>query len=337
MSIHVRNLVRVATSLRAANPELSKELLLNTRRLVGDSVRISVINPGVKTYEEYVKEIVTTLKDLKTDLSDALTELDDAEEFSEFFSDVFFEEEELKELLSNAKGLGKVSSRTSGFKDWFDGVVNFFKKDDTGDDSSTGVDSEYNLDEVAIDEFVEGSRAWNDASFYIEEEFKENKEFFSGVREAIAEVEKLRKSPSRELTKALIGELDKLIKFGERMLSGVRKHLSEPSAMIDLSEDEEAPKPQEDGASDIAWGLETTVDHYLEALQNALGNEKKTISLLKELFSKVSPSLKTATAQQLKVRREAQNKVLPAMIKLAYHKPDTRSVLLPIIKQAINI
>jgi len=336
VSVYVKNLVRIAASIRKANPDLSKELITNTRRLIGDSYRISVVNPGVKTYEEYIKEIVTVLKDLKTELSDALTELDDAEEFSKFFTEMFFEEDELKELLSNAKSLGKVASRTSSFKDWFSGVINLFKKEDSEEDSEAG-NPEYHLDDLAIDEFVEGSRAWNDASFYIEEEFKENKEFFSGAQEIISEVEKLRESPTKDATKALVDKITKMVRFGERMLSGIRKHLSEPAAMIDLSEDDESPKPQEDPSSELSWDLESTVDHYVDALQNALGDEKKTISLLKELFSKVSPSLKTASSDQLRARKQAQKKILPMIIKLAYHRPNTRAVLLPIIKEAISI
>ena len=61
----------------------------------------------------------------------------------------------------------------------------------------------------------------------------------------------------------------------------------------------------------------------------------KTVNLLRELFDRVQPNIEMEKAA-VAARREAQRRVLPAIIKLAYLRPKTRPVLLPIIKQAIG-
>ena len=79
------------------------------------------------------------------------------------------------------------------------------------------------------------------------------------------------------------------------------------------------------------------MDHYIDTLRNNLGNDKKTVSLLKELFSKVGPFLKEERGDLgFATKIKAQRRMLPILIKLASARPSSRSFLMPIIKNAIK-
>jgi len=329
-----KNLLRIAASIEASDPILSYELSSNVRRIVGDHVRVSVVNPGVKTFEEYVEQMVAVLKSLEQELETALTDLDDAREFAKFFTEGLAEEEELKQLLEKSRSLGKVAS-TAGFGDWFKGVVNLFRSENKEDEES-GAQPSYTLDEGTIDDFVEGSSEWADASHYIEQEFRENKEFFGGADEVLAALGDLKQSPTEDGVKSLLEKVKQYIRFGERMLNGVRKHLLEPAAKITLEEDEE-PAAKGGTGPDLKVDLEDTVGHYIDALRGALGDEKKTVNLLKELFGKVEPLVQEERGEiSFAARLEARRRILPVLVKLAHSRPSTRPVLLPIIRQAVG-
>jgi len=333
----VRNLLRIATSIEASDPILSYELSSNVRRIAGDRVRVSVVNPGVQTFEEYVEQMVTVLKSLEQELETALRDFDNAREFAKFFTDGLAEEQELRQLLEKSKSFGKVAS-TAGFGDWFKGVVNLFRSENE-EDKEEGAQPSYTLDDSSIDDFVEGSSEWIDASHYVEQEFRENKEFFGGADEVLATLGKLEKSPTEDGVKSLLEKVKKYIKFGERMLHGVRKHLTEPTARITLEEDGEGGEPTAKGGTgpSLKIDLEDTVGHYVDALRGALGDEKKTVNLLKELFGKVEPLVKVERGDiGLAARMEARRRILPMLVKLAHSSPSTRPVLLPIIRKAVG-
>lgn len=330
----VKNLLRIASSIEAEDPLLSYELSESVRRIVGDHVRVSVVNPGVQTFEEYVEQMVLVLKSLGQELETALRDFDDAREFAKFFAEGLAEEQELRQLLEKSKSLGKVAS-TAGFGDWFKGVVNLFRSENKEDEES-GVQPSYTLDESTIEDFVEGSAEWADASHYIEQEFQENKEFFGGADEVLAALGQLKKSPTEDGVKSLLEKVRQYVRFGERMLRGVRKHLMEPAAKITLEEDEVPAAKGETGPA-LKVDLEDTVGHYIDALRGALGDEKKTVNLLKELFGKVEPLVQEERGEiSFAARMEARRRVLPLLVKLAHSRPHTRPVLLPIIRKAVG-
>lgn len=330
----VKNLLRIASSIEAENPILSYELSRSVRRIVGDHARVSVVNPGVQTFEEYVGQMVAVLKSLSQELETALRDFDDAREFAKFFTEGLAEEQELRQLLEKSKSLGKVAS-VAGFGDWFKGVVNLFRSENK-EDEEAGAQPSYTLDESTIEDFVEGSSEWADASHYIEQEFRENKEFFGGADEVLAALGQLKESPTEEGVKSLLERVKQYVRFGERMLRGVRKHLMEPAAKITLEEDEEPAAKSETGPS-LKVDLEDTVGHYIDALRGALGDERKTVNLLKELFGKVEPLVQEERGEiSFAARMAARRRVLPALVRLAHARPSTRRVLLPFIKTAMG-
>lgn len=330
----INNILRVASQLEESDPILSYELAQSVRRFVGSSVKVSIVNPGVQTFEEHIEHIVAVLKSISQELDSSLKDLDDAKEFAKFFKDGLAEEKELKELLNRSESLGKIASgRTSGFGDWFRGVTDLFKKENN-ESEEEGLVPSYTLDESTIDDFVDGSSEWTDASNYVEEEYRENKEFFSGVKDVLKELDELKKSPSQKMVQDLITKVKQFTKFGENMIKGVRKHLLEPAAKITIEDDDEKPQSKDKGSS-LKLDLEGTVGHYIDALKGALGDNKKTVSLLKELFSQVSPAVKEEMGEiGLAARVEARKRVLPMLIKLAYNSPSSRKVLVPIIRHA---
>lgn len=334
---YASNLIRIASAIEADSPFLSYELSRSTRRMVGDSVRVSVVNPGIQTFENHVEKMVLVLKSLSQELESALSDLDDAKEFAKFFSGHLAEEKELRELLNNAKKLGKVAAShdVAGFKDWFKGITDVFRKENEGDEDA-GMQPSYQLDESTIDDFVEGSSEWADASYYIEQEFRENKDFFDGANQVLQDMAEIRKAPSTDAVQALLENVKRFTRFGENLLRGLRKHLLEPAPKVTLEDDED--KGQGSGSkSDPLWNLESTVEHYVDILRENLGDEGKTLSLLKELFGKVKPALGEERADvSLASRQAAQKRVLPALVRLAYSRPRTRTVLLPIIRQAVG-
>lgn len=332
---HAADLIRIASSIRQDHPVLAHRLDRNVRHLVGDHARVSVVNPGLTTFEEYVEQMVATLKSLAQELETALSDLDDAKEFAKFFTDALAEEEELKELLDKSKKLGKTASgRQAAFGDWFKDVLKYFRSENE-EAEEAGLEPSYQIGEKAMDDFVEGSEEWADASYYIEQEFRENQDFWEGSEQVLADMEELRKDPTQEAVEGILDKVKRFIRFGENILSGVRKHVLEPAAKIVLEDDEEPSGGEPSKGPGLKLDLESTVDHYVDVLKRNLGDEAKTVSLLKELFKKVEPAIAEERGELgLAARLAAQRRVLPVLIRLAHSRPHTRPVLLPIIRQA---
>ncbi len=340
----INNLLRIASNLRVTDPDLSRSLSNSIHKIMAHR-RISFVNPGVKTFEEYIEQMTSVLKSLVQELETSLKDIDDSEKFKKFFTDGLAERKELEDLLDKSKSLGKTASstnRTAGFSDWFKGVVNLFNNENEKDEEE-GVEPSYTLDENMMNSFVDGSTEWDEASNYIESEFEENREFFNGAHKIIDSLDNLGDSPTEKTIKSIIDNAKKFIGFGERIIKGVRKHLSESTSdgggddsdsVKDVKEDVKegvANKPQ------IKVNLYDTVDHYIDTLRDNLGNDKKTVSLLKELFSKVGPFIKEERGDLgFASRIVVQRRMLPILIKLASARPSARPFLIPIIKKAIN-
>lgn len=331
------SLIRVSRNVREKDPRLADAILSNTLGLdsLVRSGRSATVNPGVRVFEDHVEEIVGVMKSLKQELETALRDFvedDDAKEFAKFFKDGFAEEEQLQKILDQTNSLGKVASGTAGFKDFWKKITKH-KTDPSPSDSSSMVPS-YQMDESVMDDFVEGSSEWADASHFIEQEFRENKEFFNGAHEVIKQIEKIRKSPSKEIVEALRDKIGILIRQGQRLVKGLRKHLLEPAAKVTIEDDEGYEEPSVTKSLSPAV-LENTVEHYIDMLRESLGDEKKTTKFLKELFDQVSPMLETERGS-LAAKAEARRRILPVLVRFASRVPSSRPVILPIVRQALG-
>ena len=348
---YASNLMRIASSIEEEAPFLSYELGRSVRRMVGDHARISVMNPGVRTWEEHVEQMVAVLKSLDQELDAAVREAETVEDLKDLdkaveeFSILFQETEEekkLREYLDNTKLLGKTASSTAGVKDFLKNIWKSVTKGDEPEGADAGMAPSYTLDEGTLDDIVEGKADWADASYYIEEEFRENKDFFDGAAGLLDQMKQVREAyKSETLDLGALGKLKStvqvLIRHGQNMLRGIKKHLLEPAPQVTLEEDEEPAKGATPSGPDPLWDLESTVEHYVDVLRESLGDEGKTVSLLKELFKKVEPAIGEERAEiSFASRMAAQRRVLPALIRLAYSRPNTRPVLLPIIRQAVG-
>ncbi len=345
----VRNLLRIASDLEVSDPFLAYELEQDVLSLSGlRKVRKAVINPGVQTWEEHVENMVAVLKSLGQELTKVLNEVETLEElkdideaikkFKVLFEDLDAEEQQLEEILGRSRQLGKFASSrdVAGVKDFLKGMWDKFKGEKAEADSS-GMSPSYTMDEGTMDDIIEGKANWMDASQYIEEEFREHKDFFSGANDVLDQMRSVRDEAQEETlekgaVQKLIEQVQNLIRHGQNMLKGIKKHLLEPAAQVVLEEDEEAPKKDEEANLGIR-GLEGTVEHYIDVLRDNLDDEGKLLKLLKELFRKVKPLVEEERGS-IAVRRQARRIVLPVLVRLAHARPHLRPTLLPVIRQA---
>jgi ribosomal protein L37E len=343
------NLLSIAESLSASSPEASRALVAAVAVSTGYG-RLSVINPGVKTWEQHMDEMLYVLKSLDQELGSALSDYEDADEFAKFFEDGISEEEELRKILDRTKALGKVASRvsadeqTSGFKDFFKSMSKKLKKDKKSDDPSA-LQTSYNIDDNAMDEFVEGTREWTDASHYIEEEFRENRDFFDGAKALLSDMDDVRIEPTRDKIRAIRDRIPALIKRGQEILSGARDHLQTMVKPVDLEDGSEDVLMNEDGSSAEAPSPDThgkqdpkhfqwTVRHYVDMLRESLDDPDKMKKYLKELYNDVGPQLKAASTDLRATRTAARRIITPVLVRLARTRPSTRAVILPILRAA---
>jgi predicted RNA-binding Zn-ribbon protein involved in translation (DUF1610 family) len=352
------DLLSIASALHGSDPAAARALVAAVAA-AGFRPRFSVINPGVKTWEQHMDEMLSVLKSLDQELGSALTDYEDADEFAKFFEDGISEEEELRKVLDRTKALGKVASRvsadeqTSGFKDFFKSMSKKLKRDKKSDDPSA-VPS-YQMDDKAMDDFVEGSRDWADASTYIEQEYSENREFFDGAKALLADMDDVRIEPTRDKIRAIRDRIPALIKRGQEILSGARKHLSdavqledgdgpvnEDGKPVQLEGEEPAAAPDTHGGQDPKH-FQWTVKHYVDMLRESLDDPDKMKKYLKELYNEVGPQLKAASsdpfayrgqAKHAAVRAAARRVITPVLVKIAQARPSTRPVLLPILRAA---
>ena len=313
---HVVNLLRIASSIEASNPVLSRQL---------ERCALSVINPGAKRFEEHVGEVVEVLKSLKAELEKADKQLDtdDAQEFAKFFDDeAKAETEDLRQMLKVSAVLLRYADDTAGV---MDKVKGFFKKKKPADDETKANEPSYQMDESEMDEFVEGKRDWSEPSQKIEKETRENKEFFEDAKSVQSLIDKVRDKPSRNMVRTIIEDLGGLIERGTKLMKGERKK----APVLDESEGKkEAPKKEGPGVPKD-FNLESTVDHYTDMLKEAAGDPKKLSKYLKEFFNAVKPALEEDRAS-LAAKRA---KILPLLVRTASANPGVRPVLLPVIKR----
>lgn len=348
-----RNLLHIAAGLK--DPLIAYELERNVLSLSGlRKVRRAVVNPGVKTWEEHVDGMVAVLKSLDAELAEALAEAETIQdlkdvdaisaEFADLFGDVLAEEEQLGVLVDNSSNLGKIAShgRVAGIGDFLKGILKGMKGEgpDAPEGADAGMAPSYTLDEGTMDDFVEGKAEWMDASQYIEEEFNEHKDFFGGASDVLESIKSIRQQIQDATLEVptvqkLRDKVQNLIRHGQNMLKGIKKHLLEPAPQVILEEDDDEAPADDDksGGDSPLWDLGTTVEHYVDVLRENLGDENKLKSLLKELFKKVGPVVQGERAS-LAARRQAQRIVLPALVRLAHARPHLRPVFLPIIRQA---
>ena len=307
--------VKAARKIAQVNPILGYEL---ERRA------IAVINPGARKFEHNLDNTITVLESLKDELTDALKMLDteDTKEFAQFFEDAAeAEEEELRQMLK------KVSS-TAGFKDFFNKFKDVFKPK-KGEGEEAKAEPSYQMDESTMDEFVEGKREWADPGHYIEQEAKQNAEFFSGVEKVLDEMDGARKKPNRRLIQDILKKVTVLINKGKNLTQGIREHLLEPGKKPDLSEkglNEEKPAEK---AKISPEKLDSTVTYYADLLKDSSGDQAKTVKYLKELFHAVEPLIKEERAELAATRMRAAS----IFIRYAHAMPVMRSRLLPVIYQ----
>jgi hypothetical protein len=323
-------LLRIALEIEEIHPLLSYDLNKAATRLAA--------NPGLQTWEEHLDNLIVVLKSLDQELEQAMENLGGAEEFARFFAERFVEEDELEDILRRSEQLGKVAtSQIAGFRDFFKSMLNKIKGDQE-EEEEVGVEPSYVLDENAMSDFVEGKADWAEASHYIEEEFKENKNFFTKARSILKEMEDIRRKPDRSNVERLRQTIKKLIKHGENMLHGVRKYLIKPAKPIVEIEDKgiEKEKITKDSSPVLTMrGLDKTVEHYLDMLKESAGDKDKTIKYLKEFFREVKPAIEEEKAA-IAAKKEARRTVLSMLTRFAYNNPNTRSILLPIIREELN-
>ncbi len=307
---HIKHARRVAK----VNPLLGYEL---------ERSAVAVINPGVQKFEHNLENTITVLESLKEELEDALKMLDteDAKEFARFFEDAAeAEEEELRQML-------KKVSTTAGFKDYLDKFKQVFSpKGESEGDKTKANEPSYKMDDSESDAFVEGEKDWKDSSHYIEQEAKQNAEFFSGVEKTLDEMDSARKKPNRKLIEEILTRVNGLIKKGKdlagHLTKGVKKELFGPPAP------EGAKGKAEKTESKLSpHRLDSMVTHYIDMLQESAGNEQKTVKYLRELFHSVKPFLREDKAEIASVRTW----IASSLIQCAYTRPDLRPHLLPVI------
>jgi hypothetical protein len=330
-----KNLLRIASEIEKTDPILAYELEKSVLALSGHS---AAINPGAKKFEEHIESMIGLLKSVKSDLKKSLEDFETAEEFAKFFKEGALDEElkSLQDLLKRAGNLPPIP-RAAGIKDWIKKLAPGKKKPKETTEAperepeESGMSPSYRMDESTMDEFVEGKSDWADPGHYIEQEARENKEFFGGAKDLIKEVESIRKKPDKTKVKTLMDQVDALIRKGGNLLKGLYKHLEEPATKVDLGEgDEKKPGEKKPAEKKKVFNLEGTVDHYADMLKESAGDEKKVISLLKELFKAVEPALES---DQVSL---ASRRMASVLIKTAYLNPRLQSGLMPLIKKAMS-
>lgn len=318
----LQGILRIASRIESSHPVLAYDLEQSVLALSGG--RTAVVNPGVQKFEERIESMVALLKSVRQDLKSALEDHETAEEFAKFFKEGALDEEFLQFQKMSDRASGRAASvSVAGPMDWLDKLRGKKKKDPEPEDS--GMTPSYRMDDSSMDEFVEGNRDWADPSQYLERETKENQEFVDGAKDVMKAFKDAKNSPDKSAVQNLLGKVEELIKRGGNVLKGAYEHLKEPSRKVDLSE--EGPKKPASGKK--IFNLEGTVDHYVDMLKESAGDEKKVVSLLKELFNAVSPALEDERASLASAR------LASVFIRTAHAHPGLRPGLVPLIRKAV--
>lgn len=318
-------LIKIARGLASRDPLLAYELEASVRRL-------TVANPSAQTLEKEIESAVTVLKSMRQELELALAKLEtdsDAEEFAKFFDDAAEAEvEELRRLLK-----GRVSAaHMAGPKDWLKKL--FKRKESPAEDEESK--STYNMSDADMDAFVQGDGDWKDPGHYVGEEAKENNEFFSGVKNLLGQFDKMKKEPSKDGATDLMKAVDTLVKGGEKLLGGTRKHQQAPEGEDDpmdtlnqLERTRGESKEEEDGVVDLSKFVKkddfaSKAVGFAEQIRDAKGDEEKLKSIVKAMFEKLGPELGQAKAASV-----------GALVRMAHANPDLRPGLLLVIKKTL--
>jgi hypothetical protein len=314
---NVVNLLRIAARLEATDPLLAHEL---------ERSALAVINPGAKSFEKHLKEVVDVLKGLKEELeqADKQLDVDDAKEFAKFFDDeAEAQAEELRQMLKVGSTLLRLADEQSA--GIMDKVKGLFKKKDKKPETEEKP-AGYQMSEREQDEFVEGDRDWVEGSQKVEQESKENKEFFEDAKSVQTLLDRVRDKPSRSMVRTIIKDLGDLIARGEKLLKGDRKvedSLSHKDVVVD---DDAKPAPKK---KPTMQGLEGIVTQYTSLLNDIEGDDAKLVKTLKEFFNKVKPVLEEDRASLASKRA----KILPLLVRTASANPSVRPAILPVIKR----
>lgn len=318
-----RNLVRIARQLSEHDPILGHDL----ENSVVEFAKVAVVNPGVQTFGEHLKAVVDKLRDAQKELETAIEDNETADQFKAFFDEQEADFVELEDILEDIEPVAKIGSHTAGIGEW---LKKLFKK--TIEEPS-GASPSYSISEDQMDEFVEGTRDWADAEHYIESEAEENKQFFDGAAALLDELSKVKKNPSKESVIAIKDSIEKLIEKGDKLIRGIRRHMVEPSDIVEgLDEDpeieisEEEPEGVAIQLEGGKFGLKDIVDHYVSQLQEAGDDEDKLANIVKDLVEKIQEA---TTAAPL-------GKAASTLIKIAYQFPKTRNQLLPVIHKLVK-
>lgn len=314
---NVVNLLRIAASLEATNPVLAYEL---------ERSALAVINPGAKSFEKNLGDLVEVLKGLKQELEDAdkKLDLDDAAEFAKFFdNEAEAEAEELRQMLKVGSMLLRMADESTG--GIMDKVKGLFKKKDKSPETEEKP-ANYQMSEREQDEFVEGDRDWTDGSQKIEKESKENKEFFEDAKAVQTLLDRVRDKPSRSMVRTIIKDLGDLIDRGTKLMKGDRKVDDVPSHKDVMVDDDAKPAPKK---GPDTKGLEGIVTRYSDLLNSIEGDDQKLVKTLKEFFNKVKPFIEEDRASLASNRR----KILPLLVRTASSNPRVRPAILPVIKR----
>ncbi len=321
MKNSLENLVSISSEIRKTHPRLASHLQRSVIRMAA--------NPDTYKFEDRMRGLIVILKSMKQDIERAVKEStdDDFEEFKKFFSDGFeAEQEQIKQILHGMKS-AKISS-TAGPSDFF---KNLFKKKRKPVEDAVS-DTSYSMSDYDMDSFVDGRTEWGDSSEYVEKEYGENHKFFTRVRNFMNRIDELRKNPSVDLAKGALTIVKSLISEAEDLSKGERgslnkKPLPNGPVLEDDPEEGSGVKPTKGPKID----LENVVNHYADMLLENASNEQKSLSLLKELFSKVGPMLEEDRASLASAR------LASALIRVAGASPRTRKVVLPIIRKIASL
>ena len=308
--------VRAARIAGKTNPILGYEL---------ERIAVAVVNPGARKFDQNLDNTIEVLEALKGELEDSLKVLDteDAKEFAKFFEDAAeAEEEELRQVLR------KVST-TAGFKDFFNKFKEVFKPKKGEGDETKANEPSYQMDESTMDEFVEGKRDWADPGHYVEQEAKQNAEFFSGVEKILDEMETARQKPNRKLIQDILKKVDVLVKKGKSLSKGIREHLMGTPPKADMTEEGMKPEKKSESGKMSPEKFDSTVTYYADLLKDSSGDQAKTVKYLKELFHAVKPMMHEDRAELASTRIRAAS----IFVRHAHAMPALRSRLLPIIYQ----
>jgi len=304
MNKNTWNLIKIAKQVSKYDPLLGYELERDARTLA-----LAVINPNARPN---IESAVTVLKSLKQEFEQAIQKLDedmDMSEFAKWFDDASdAEAEELRKIL-------KVSSTSvAGPLDW---VKNKFKKNKPQADFPPAPDMSEKEEE---DFFKKGDEmGGEEPESDVQKGYKAKKQFLGDVKTLLDDMDAVKRKPSKELLQKSIYFIQQLIEQGMKVLKGGEEKAPEGP--------KEPKKPAGDPKGPAGkLPPKMTLQHYVSLLGDALGDENKTLEVLRDLFKEVQPALKGEDRAALAAIRK---QLIPILVRVAYQIPRLRPQILP--------